>query len=335
MPSSFAAPHSPMRRRLMQAAALAACLPLAACTPPPEVGGTFVQLWRSHLDWTPDQWRQRLAATHALGCKEIFVQWVGIDGEPANTWIAPDSLVQTLLDESAALGMGVHLGLPYDERWWKAIGNKNDAALDAFLQRTGERGASYMQSALWTLHGAFRGWYVPYELEQYNWADPTRIERLANWLDGFSDIAIATSGQPPTVSTYFSQLPTTGTLAGLWSTLLDRVKLRPMIQDGVGVAGIGNYDALRPLHDMLVAREAKFDLILELFEQLPTKKNDGTEFKARSASFRRIEAQWAIARNYGAQRIVAFALDPWVLGDTDDAKSLLRQWQSAMASGPK
>ncbi|VVE17497.1 Tat pathway signal protein [Pandoraea horticolens] len=335
MRPSFAGPRSPMRRRLIQAAALAACLPLAACAPPPEVGGTFVQLWRSHLDWTRSQWRERLTATHALGCKEIFVQWAGIDGEPANTWMAPDSLIQTLLDESAALGMGVHLGVPYDERWWKVIGNKNDAALDAFLQRTGERSASYMQSALWTLHDAFRGWYVPYELEQYNWADPVRIDKLANWLDSFSDIAIATSGQPPTVSTYFSQLPTTGTLAGLWSVLLDRVKLHPMIQDGVGVAGIGNYDALRPLHDMLVARNAKFDLILELFEQLPTKKNDGTEFNARSASFRRIEAQWDIARAYGAQRIVAFSLDPWVLGDSDDAKSLLKRWQSAMASAPK
>jgi hypothetical protein len=330
-PFQSARPHSLRRRRLLQAAVLAACLPLAACDAPPAIGGTFVQLWRSHLDWSRDQWRERLTATHALGCKEIFVQWVGIDSEPDSTWIAPDSMVQLLLDESAELGMGVHLGVPYDERWWSAIGNKNDAVLDAFLASTRERSASYMQTALWTLHDAFRGWYIPYELEQYHWADPARLDKLAGWLGSFSEVAVATSGQPPTVSTYYSQLPTTGTLADMWSTLLDRVNVHPMIQDGVGVAGIGNYDALKPLHDMLIARGAKFDLIAELFEQLPATNGDGTDFKARSASFRRIEAQWKIARDYGAQRIVAFSLDPWVLGDSAEARSLLKRWQSAMS----
>ncbi|VVE15189.1 DUF4434 domain-containing protein [Pandoraea nosoerga] len=330
MPSSFAAPHSPMRRRLMQAAALAACLPLAACTPPPEVGGTFVQLWRSHLDWTPDQWRQRLAATHALGCKEIFVQWVGIDGEPANTWIAPDSLVQTLLDESAALGMGVHLGLPYDERWWKAIGMADDAPLDAYLQRTGQRVARYMQQTVWPRHHAFRGWYFPYEIEQYDWALPARQDKLAVWLGDMSAVAVATSGRTPTISTYYSRLPTTGTLADLWRTLLDRVTLHPMIQDGVGVAGLANYDSLAPLHDMLRARAAPFDLVIELFEELPSKKDDGTEFNARAASFARVKRQWEIARDYGATRLVAFAIDPWVLDDTPESKALLREWQAAL-----
>ena len=303
---------------------------LAACDAPPAIGGTFVQLWRSHLDWTRDQWRERLTATHALGCKEIFVQWVGIDGEPDSTWISPDSMIQLLLDESAALGMGVHLGVPYDERWWNAIGDKRDAVLDTFLARSSERSTSYMQTALWTLHEAFRGWYIPYELEQYHWADPARADKLADWLGRFSEVALATSGQVPTVSTYYSQLPTAGTLAGMWSTLLDRVQVHPMIQDGVGVAGIRNYDALQPLHDMLVARGAKFDLIAELFEQIPT-ASDGTDFKARSASFRRIEAQWKIARDYGAQRIVAFSLDPWVLGDSAEARLLLKRWQSAMS----
>ena len=250
--------------------------------------------------------------------------------EPDSTWIAPDSMIQLLLDESAALGMGVHVGVPYDERWWNAIGNKNDAVLDTFLKRTRERSASYMQTALWTLHDAFRGWYLPYELEQYNWADPARLDKLADWLGSIVDAAMATSGQIPTVSTYYSRIPTTGTLAGMWSALLDRVQMHPMIQDGVGVAGIGNYDALKPLHDMFIARGAKFDLIAELFEQLPT-NNDGTDFKARSASFRRIEAQWNIARDYGPQRIVAFSLDPWVLGDSDEARSLLKRWQSAMS----
>ncbi len=321
-------PHSPKRRRLILAALLCASLPIAGCSSQPAIGGTFLQLWRSHLDWSHEQWRSRLAATREFGCQEIFVQWVGIDGEPGNTWSAPDTLIQLLLDQCQRLGIGVHLGLPYDERWWQAIGSQDGQTLDAFLQRTHARGSAYMRDAAWPRHPAFRGWYVPYELEQYNWAAPARLDRLAGWLAGLSDVAVATSGQPPAISTYFSQLPTPGTLAGMWSTLLDRVKLYPMIQDGVGVAGMRNYASLEPLHDLFIARRVKFDLILELFEQLPAEKADGSDFRARSASFGRIEAQWKIARDYGSQRLVAFALDPWVLGDSPEAAMLRREWAS-------
>lgn len=321
---------SPMRRRILKASVAAACLPLVSCTEPPMMGGSFIQFWRSHLDWPREKWHNRLAATQALGCKEIFLQWAGIEGEPAATWSAPDSLLQLILDECGDLGIGVHIGLPYDERWWNAISASDDAVLSAFLRRTGDRGCSFMQNARWTSHAAFRGWYIPYELEQHSWDTPARLDKLSGWLNRFSMAAIASSGHEPTVSTYHSALPSSSTLSGMWRTLLDRVKLHPMIQDGVGVAGMENYRALQPLHDMLVERQAAFDLILELFEQLPTAETNGSDFKARSASFRRIEAQWNIARSYSAQRVVAFAVDPWVLDDTLEARALRQQWQSAL-----
>ncbi|MGU7770232.1 DUF4434 domain-containing protein [Burkholderia sp. MR1-5-21] len=323
-------PASPLRRRLLKASLYAICLPLVGCTPSPMLGGSFVQLWRSHLEWTREKWQRQLAATHAFGCREIFLQWVGIDGAPEKTWRAPDSLLQLILDECGSRGIGVHFGLPYDERWWNAIGATDETALAVFLRDTGNRGCEYMQRARWTSHEAFRGWYIPYELEQHSWGTPARMDRLAGWLNAFSEAAIASSGHEPAISTYFSALPSTSTLSTMWRVLLDRVKLRPMIQDGVGVAGIENYRNLQALHDMLVERHAKFDLILELFEQLPPKQADGTDFNARSASFRRIEAQWDIARGYGAQRIVAFAVDPWVLGDTPEARALRQRWQAAL-----
>jgi len=328
---SPAPPASSLRRRLLQAAALAACLPIAACATPPDIGGSFVQLWRSHLDWTPAQWRERLTATHALGCKEIFVQWVGIDGEPDNTWMAPNALIRTILDVCATLRMGVHLGVPYDERWWTAIDDAQADGLDAYLQRTGKRATAYMQNTAWPKHSAFRGWYLPYELEQYHWATPSRIDKLSAWLSPMADIALATSGHPPTISTYFSQLPTPGTLVDLWGTLHDRVQLHPMIQDGVGVAGMSNYAALTPLFAMLKARGASFDIIIELFESLPTEKNDGTDFDAKVADFARVRRQCEMAAQFGATRLVAFAIDPWVLDDTPGSKALLRDWKAALS----
>jgi hypothetical protein len=33
-----------------------------------------------------------------------------------------------------------------------------------------------------------------------------------------------------------------------------------------------------------------------------------------------------IARGYGAERVIAFAIDPWVVGETPEAKRLLEAW---------
>ncbi len=243
--------------------------------------------------------------------------------------MVPDSLLRTLFDEAARQGIGIHVGLPYDQRWWDVLARADTTALATYLDQTRERGVAYMRSASWNQRKAFRGWYLPYELEQYNWASAERQALLVPWLDALSQAARDASRGVPCISTYHSRLPGDGSLMKLWSHILDHVRIHPMIQDGVGVAGLANFQALAPLHDMLLARHASFDLILELFEELPSGANDGTTFKARSAEFDRVRQQWEVARGYGAKRIVAFALDPWVIDDTPEARALLRDWMDA------
>lgn len=322
-------PLSARRRQLLQLLALGALAPLVACSWRPNMNGTFVQLWRSHLTLSRAEWRQRLTATRRLGCREIFLQWVGVTGGANGDWNAPDAFVEMIFDESERLGLGVHVGLPYDERWWKVLGMQDDLAVARYLDELGSRGVDYIASAPWPTRKGFRGWYIPYELEQYSWATPARQELLRPWLSAFSNASITHGGQIPAISTYHSRLQTEGSLVTLWQSILDAVLLRPMIQDGVGVAGIANYKALAPLHKMLLARGTPFDLILELFEEQSDAKSDGTEFKARSAPFSRVEQQFQIARGYGASRVVGFSIDPWVIGDTPEARALLKAWQWA------
>jgi hypothetical protein len=315
------------RRRFLQATALAACLPLVACESTAATEGTFIQLWRDHLGWPREQWQQRLATMHSLGCKTVFVQWVGIDGEAGPAWTAPDALLQGLLDGCAQLGMKVHLGLPYDDRWWKVIGGADTGALDGYLASTATRTAAWMREAPWPRHRAFEGWYLPYEIEQYSWSDAAHVERLVGWLNTLSAVASTTSGRAPRVSTFHSRLKTDATLAGLWSVLLDRTQVFPMIQDGAGAEGLAAYEPLQPLHDLFVSRAVEFDLIVELFENLPPAQPGDNDFAARSASIARVKSQWNIARNYGARDIVAFAIDPWVIGDKPGAQALLDAWR--------
>lgn len=319
------------RRGFLGTTVALGCGALVGCTISDPMTGSFLQPWQSHLDWTREQWQSRLQDMHALGCRELFLQWVGIDNaDPAKTWSLPEAQITRLLDLSQELGMGVHLGLTYDERWWTLLGQTDLGQTQTALNQISARAVQYMQAASWPRHAAFRGWYIPYELEQYHWADPARIQVLASALQPMALAAQATSGQPPTLSTYFSTLETTGRLETLWGLLLDQVALHPMIQDGVGVAGMRNYDALAPLQRLLQQRQAPFDLVVELFEQLPSSPPDGTDFKARSASFARLQKQWKKAKYYGAQRIVAFALDPWVLGESDEAQQLRKDWLQAL-----
>lgn len=302
---------------------------MAACAPPLSLNATFLQLWRSHLDLSPEDWRLRLSAYRRLGCREIFLQWVGLEGGRPDDWMVPETVLRHIFDEAERQGLGVHVGLPYDQRWWDVLASKDKAAFAGYLDQTRTRGVAYMESAPWPKRRAFRGWYLPYELEQYNWASAERQAQLIPWLDAFSRTAQATSRGVPCISTYHSRLPGEGSLMTLWSGILDQVRIHPMIQDGVGVAGLANYQALAPLHDMLLARRASFDLILELFEELPSGSTDGSTFKARSADFGRVKAQWDVASGYGAKRVVAFALDPWVIDNTPEARALMRAWLAA------
>lgn len=317
-------PREPTRRAWLGMAAVATLL--AGCTTPSEkFQGTFLQPWQSYEALSLEEWRRRLRTTRALGCDEVVLQWSAAYGGDS-PWAMPDTLLTMLFDEAGREGMGIRMGLPYDERWWKAMGAKEPEVLPAFLADSQARCLDFMANTRWSQHPGFRGWYLPYEIDQYNWATPERRQLLVPWLKAIADGASRQPRAPLAISTFFSRLSTPGTLTGLWSEILDAVTLRPMLQDGVGVAGMSNYAGLEPLRGLLRRRGVPFDLIIELFEQLPSAPGTGDAFRARAATAERIRAQFRVARSYGAERVIAFAVDPWMLGDTTEAQQLLKDW---------
>ena len=96
---------------LLATAPLVASLP--GCSRSTGLQGSFLQLWQSHNDLTPGQWRQRLAAMAEMGCQSVTLQWVGLIGGDS-PWMMPEDTLRTVFDIAHDQGMQVQVGLPYD-----------------------------------------------------------------------------------------------------------------------------------------------------------------------------------------------------------------------------
>jgi hypothetical protein len=227
-------PSSPLRRRLLRAALLApvagALATLPGCSLPEQVDGTFLQPWRSHLQWGMADWQRSLQLARKLGCRQLVLQWTGISGGADGDWELPDTSIRMLFTAAAEAGIAVRVGLPFQQHWWKAIG-ADDATLQAFFADSLAQARSWLARAPWARLQAFNGWYVPYELEQYHWADPARQQWLAQWLHGITQ-AGADGGANWAISCYFSRLATDGNLVTLWDAVLAQA-------DGAGRRGRG------------------------------------------------------------------------------------------------
>jgi hypothetical protein len=307
-------------------AAVALMTGLPGCAPAQQpMRGTFVQPWIAHQNWSKQNWLDKCQQMKMLGATQLTVQWVGQHSEELN-WRLSDESLKNIFDVAEELELKIRLGLPYDTRWWKVLQTTDPTILAAFLQTARVQISEFIRQSRWQVRPAFVGWYIPYEIEQYSWGSGARISLLTQWLHQLVDITPTNDSQQVAISTYHSALHAETSLSHIWESILTRVPLRPMIQDGVGVEGLANYAMLVPLGEMLKRQAVNFDLIIELFEQEKADHLSDITFKAHSASMDRIREQLKQAQRFGAENLVSFSLDPWVIGDTPEAKLLLKNW---------
>ncbi len=322
-----------MRRRHVLGLIALPLFALIGCRPGDKahgrVTGTFLQLWPEHGSLTSSEWNRRFSLLHELGYRDIILQWVAKEGGVSD-WELPTSALDNIFDAAHNHGFGIQVGLPHDDRWTTVLRSTDHDDTLAFFDSTRRNILHYIGSSKAPYHSAFRGWYIPYEIEQNSWADTSRRTMLIRWLSELGTLLQKHTASPPTISTYYSRLTSSITLDNLWREILNSASLRPMIQDGVGVAGLENYRNLEPLRKLFIERNIKWDLIIELFEELPSGNKDGTTFRAQTAAYSTIRKQLEIARHYGAQSNFAFAADPWLIGSNSRAKALMKRWKQGM-----
>lgn len=296
---------------------------------PGQLSGTFLQVWPAEIKRTEQAWHEKLYLTRLLGCSEITIQWLNYGPDPGAYQI-PDAMLGPLLDYAAANTLSVRLGLPYDYRYWEVLAGRTSFTIDEFLTAAARDCQSFIAQSKWSHHRAFAGWYLPYEIEQYSWRYSSDAGRLVGFLHQVADLVAGETLVPLAVSTFSSKLADGDTLAVLWDRILDAVRIRPMVQDGVGSGGLDAYRALRPVLATLTRRNASFDVVIELFTDRGQIDRDGSSFDAVAADYDRVCEQIALASESGAERLLGFAVDPYMLGERPGAPALLDNYRAGL-----
>jgi len=245
---------------------------------------------------------------HGLGCRDVILQWAVHDGAPVLS--GPE--FSGMLDTAAQLGLRVTIGLPYQSGYWTVLSEGDRTVRTAFLEHALEQGKAFIEACAERRHPAVSGFYVPYEIDQHSWAAAPDRRLLAGFLAKLADAAGAQA--PLAVSTFHSELPAETDLAHLWDGLLGKAPVRPMVQDGAGKMGVSNYAHLDSLFVLLSARGQPFDVVVELF----THRIEGEENVFSAAGLPRIRKQLTAAAQSGAERLIGFAIYPY-MDDTNPA----------------
>ena len=275
-------PSSPLRRRLLRAALLAplagTLATLPGCSLPVHVDGTFLQPWRSHLQWGLADWQRSLKLAHALGCRQLVLQWTGIVGGSDGDWSLPDGSLQQLFTAARENDLRIRVGLPFQQRWWQAIG-ADDATLQAFLADS----LAHARAAGWHRRRGRSSRPSAAGTCPTNWSSSTGPVRPPAMVGAVAARAgagrqrAAVTVRSPATSAACSPMAT-------WSRYGRRYWPRPRCGRWcrtVGVAGAGNVQQLQPLLDHFQAQGIGFDAIVELFRELPGSAADGSGFRAK------------------------------------------------------
>ncbi|MBK4997789.1 DUF4434 family protein [Pseudomonas sp. S31] len=143
----------------------------------------FYQPLNSDAAVTPAQWQQLWRATAAQGGKTLIVQWSAYgdsDFGGAHGWLA-DSL-----RAARAEGLELVLGLYMDPAYYQRIEELDDDGLSNYWKAQLGRSFAQYQTVRKDWDLAVSGWYLPLELDDWHFRQPSRREALQRQLQAFN-----------------------------------------------------------------------------------------------------------------------------------------------------
>ncbi|MDR1563342.1 MAG: DUF4434 domain-containing protein [Oscillospiraceae bacterium] len=238
-----------------------------AVTGSPQLAGSFIQPPLVE-GWSDAHWREEYRLMQEAGMDHLILQWTA--DSLSKTTIYPTSIagfthnysidvVEKSMLLGDELGMDIYVGLQLNEVFFTNYANNvpwlnQEAVYSEALVRE-----------LWARYGhhpSFKGWYVTFEVDNWNYNLPTgsapdtnKLQNLVNYYNKLVPVIKQLSpGKPIMTSPFYNINPDTSVLqtAGwrtMWRYILERVDFTIIaLQDGIG-AGHAKTNQIAPWYE--------------------------------------------------------------------------------------
>jgi hypothetical protein len=285
--------------------------------------GTFITLSIADSGkngyWTQQQWNNQLRKMKAMNLSKIIVQY---SVHQNRTWYSPSQLSYVKYNETAlnkifaaaeTQGIKVYLGLSFSESWYKS-----DKALESTYNDLLQKNKDSIDE-LYKLFGSstvFGGWYIPQEINDFDWQIENKKVLLFTWLQQIAEYAHKKdTSKPVIIAPYFNLWQPADIIEAWYNELLDIAKDIDWIypQDGVGTSlkdvhiDVPNYGS--HIKAACEKHGKKFGLTVESFRQLTGWPVDNGVFSATSANLEQINEQIQEAYQLDPNDIILFEWD--------------------------
>ncbi len=275
--------------------------------------GTFLQLTEAQIARPTAEWRQLFDELRTIGINTLFLQWTVLDRKPlfrtaqhesANTPLA------SILDLAAQSGIRVWFGLALDSSYWEEI-KQTPELLRPYFHRRLQDLAGFLDDLNATTAGApFAGWYIPDEIDDRTWLDPSKRAVLKRYLaETVALLKARRPGSKVAISGFSNSFAGPDLLASFWADVISASGIELLLfQDGVGegkvaLENIGLYYGA--LDRAVRSVGAQLGAVVELFSLMP----DGRRLPAVAG---RIREQIAAANRLTSFPTIAFSIPDYM-----------------------
>jgi hypothetical protein len=289
----------------------------AAEAPPTRLGGTFLQLLRTHGAWHPQDWATLFRYFKELQLSYVIIQWTVYDEVAFYPTTAdhqvPHPPLDTILRLADDAGMRVYVGLVAESQYWAHI-RQPLPHVDKYLGRLRAQAVSVARQLLplVTQHPSFQGWYISEEIDDITWRTPEFRAVLATHLHQLSaHLHTLTPTKSVALSGFANGQLDPHAFEIFWSGLLQAAAIDVVLfQDGIGARKLALPELspyLRAIRQATQAHQRELMVILEIFEQVAGPPVDDQPFQAIPAGLERIRQQIAVSAAY-TPTLIAFSI---------------------------
>jgi hypothetical protein len=240
----------------------------------PLLSGTFIQLLERNVHWNRLQWEEMFNSFQAIGLRQIVVQWTLHDNK---AFFATSTFEQTqlpllenILQLAESRGIEVYIGLAAESRYWEMI-KQSPVHQKEYLDSLRLKSEIVAQevTVVASRYKAFKGWYIPEEIDDLSWRAPEARELLRNHLKRLTDfLKKLNPDNSILISCFSSARMDPDSYEAFWKKMLEDTSIDILLfQDGVGAAKLPHEllsRYLKAVRNAVDSNGKKLQVVIEL-----------------------------------------------------------------------